>query len=663
MLCPAPAHAASGLALLLAAEAGLCPCGSVASGCPYLLQPRARLCPRVPAKAKDTEGSLSSAQAMSPDGEAIVTGAGDETLRFWNVFSKTRSTKVRGWRQPGQPWAWAEWAALLTGPVSAGVRVGAQPLHPDPVDPRRASALSRAEPRPSCAWTCRRSPGTQLGGREPGLDTLQSLIKRLIVNHVHQYLGRGPGTLGIGASSPFPKGKSPGSPRPSTTVSTRAGWTPPGPPCLCPASLGLHAVLEARAICCHCLLPRQPAGRQGWPEGRGRAGGPRPRVQPELHRSAWPEEPAANGVFAATCATARQGSQCHWSGDLGGTGWTAGPVSCGRTPGGLILRTAEHTCPTSPSALPCSCVPRLRDLNVSVPAGRGVPSAAWPGARWPWCVCCASPPLGPSRWPPASGRPERTGAGPGPPDAAWAPTSDPACPSAGPAPCPAHRPAGSPQDGVARPQQPLVPWMMGPGQVGGAGRSREARGTLLARRPAVCVHVYIRTRDCHLCPVFCWAVPGVDGGWAVVPSSTMARVLLGSVLFLLRFFFKQENRPVSPRLQQLPGAAAGLAWGGHGACAAPLERRQDSLLPRSRAWAVVLWEVTRQRHCPPASWGSCGEAWLDVVGPAWSQGHLLLACLRDTTATGTSSSCQGQAPLAVPWGQARCPCPGSPASL
>lgn len=32
---------------------------------------------------------------MSPDGEAIVTGAGDETLRFWNVFSKTRSTKVR----------------------------------------------------------------------------------------------------------------------------------------------------------------------------------------------------------------------------------------------------------------------------------------------------------------------------------------------------------------------------------------------------------------------------------------------------------------------------------------------------------------------------------------------------------------------------------------
>nr|CAD7603229.1 unnamed protein product [Timema genevievae] len=31
--------------------------------------------------------------AMSPDGESIVTGAGDETLRFWNVFSKAQSQK------------------------------------------------------------------------------------------------------------------------------------------------------------------------------------------------------------------------------------------------------------------------------------------------------------------------------------------------------------------------------------------------------------------------------------------------------------------------------------------------------------------------------------------------------------------------------------------
>lgn len=30
---------------------------------------------------------------MSPDGESIVTGAGDETLRFWNVFSKVRTQK------------------------------------------------------------------------------------------------------------------------------------------------------------------------------------------------------------------------------------------------------------------------------------------------------------------------------------------------------------------------------------------------------------------------------------------------------------------------------------------------------------------------------------------------------------------------------------------
>jgi cell division cycle 20-like protein 1, cofactor of APC complex len=31
--------------------------------------------------------------AMSPDGQTIVTGAGDETLRFWNAFP---GPKVRG---------------------------------------------------------------------------------------------------------------------------------------------------------------------------------------------------------------------------------------------------------------------------------------------------------------------------------------------------------------------------------------------------------------------------------------------------------------------------------------------------------------------------------------------------------------------------------------
>lgn len=31
--------------------------------------------------------------AMSPDGQTIVTGAGDETLRFWNAFAKGRTEK------------------------------------------------------------------------------------------------------------------------------------------------------------------------------------------------------------------------------------------------------------------------------------------------------------------------------------------------------------------------------------------------------------------------------------------------------------------------------------------------------------------------------------------------------------------------------------------
>jgi cell division cycle 20-like protein 1 (cofactor of APC complex) len=30
--------------------------------------------------------------AMSPDGSTIVTGAGDETLRFWNAFKKKERT-------------------------------------------------------------------------------------------------------------------------------------------------------------------------------------------------------------------------------------------------------------------------------------------------------------------------------------------------------------------------------------------------------------------------------------------------------------------------------------------------------------------------------------------------------------------------------------------
>ena len=33
--------------------------------------------------------------AISPDGESIVTGAGDETLRFWKVFPSTTKDKEK----------------------------------------------------------------------------------------------------------------------------------------------------------------------------------------------------------------------------------------------------------------------------------------------------------------------------------------------------------------------------------------------------------------------------------------------------------------------------------------------------------------------------------------------------------------------------------------
>ena len=33
---------------------------------------------------------------MSPDGSTIVTGAGDETLRFWNVFPSSKSRPSLG---------------------------------------------------------------------------------------------------------------------------------------------------------------------------------------------------------------------------------------------------------------------------------------------------------------------------------------------------------------------------------------------------------------------------------------------------------------------------------------------------------------------------------------------------------------------------------------
>jgi cell division cycle 20-like protein 1 (cofactor of APC complex) len=33
---------------------------------------------------------------MSPDGSTIVTGAGDETLRFWNIFPSTSEECKKG---------------------------------------------------------------------------------------------------------------------------------------------------------------------------------------------------------------------------------------------------------------------------------------------------------------------------------------------------------------------------------------------------------------------------------------------------------------------------------------------------------------------------------------------------------------------------------------
>lgn len=34
--------------------------------------------------------------SMSPDGQNVVTGAGDETLRFWNIFPSFKNNKNGG---------------------------------------------------------------------------------------------------------------------------------------------------------------------------------------------------------------------------------------------------------------------------------------------------------------------------------------------------------------------------------------------------------------------------------------------------------------------------------------------------------------------------------------------------------------------------------------
>ena len=45
--------------------------------------------------------------AMSPDGQTVVTGAGDETLRFWKIFNR------RGGREHGREGSkLAEWGTI-----------------------------------------------------------------------------------------------------------------------------------------------------------------------------------------------------------------------------------------------------------------------------------------------------------------------------------------------------------------------------------------------------------------------------------------------------------------------------------------------------------------------------------------------------------------------
>lgn len=39
---------------------------------------------------------------MSPDGSMIVTGAGDETLRFWNIRGKNDKGKAKKKEEPSK---------------------------------------------------------------------------------------------------------------------------------------------------------------------------------------------------------------------------------------------------------------------------------------------------------------------------------------------------------------------------------------------------------------------------------------------------------------------------------------------------------------------------------------------------------------------------------
>ena len=67
--------------------------------------------------------------AMSPDGQTIVTGAGDETLRFWNAFAKAPGTGSGELGRVGVGSGSATKAdRLLGGSVGVGEREGMNPF-------------------------------------------------------------------------------------------------------------------------------------------------------------------------------------------------------------------------------------------------------------------------------------------------------------------------------------------------------------------------------------------------------------------------------------------------------------------------------------------------------------------------------------------------------
>lgn len=234
-------------------------------------------------------------------------------------------------------------------------------------------------------------------GAGPG-DTLESLIKRLIVNHVHQYLGRGPGTRDPqdGGFVSLPEGQeSPGIPE--TQCGRRRSeqdgrlWDPPvsvprwGRSCpgsTCPSA----------ATACRADLP---AGRQGWPvgaarrEARGHASSQNCTAQPG------PRSLQPVGRLCSHLCHHPAGASAEMSASTGVE--QAGPVSTGEHLGGLVLRTAA-LCHRHPRLPPASF--RLQDLNVSVPAGRGGPRGRLARAQAAVVICSASPPgLPPGRLP------------------------------------------------------------------------------------------------------------------------------------------------------------------------------------------------------------------------------------------------------------------------